>query len=136
MAKYNTEQKRLLLDFLTDNSGKSFTIEEIVQGLGSRGGAVPARSTVYRLMTSLVEEKRVHRSASNSGRQFVYRSVAAEECRHHLHLQCTECGKLLHLDEETSHGLLNSVMCARGFDVSEADTVLMGRCELCREGKK
>ena len=29
MARYNTEQKRELIDFLTRNSSRSFTVEEI-----------------------------------------------------------------------------------------------------------
>lgn len=131
MANYHTEQKKLLLDFLRENSGRSYTVEEICAGLGSAVG----KSTVYRLMTRLVEEKMVHRTAGE-GRQFLYRITADEHCKHHLHLQCTDCGRVLHLDEATSDALLDSVRAAGGFSVSEEDTVLLGRCAGCRVGKK
>ena len=127
MAHYNTEQKKILIDFLSENSGRSYTIEEIIASLDGKIG----KSTVYRLMTGLVEEKKVHKSAGE-GRTFLYRITADEHCKHHLHLQCKDCGKVLHLDEETSDALLNSVKCARDFLVSEEDTVLMGRCAECK----
>jgi Fur family ferric uptake transcriptional regulator len=131
MANYHTEQKKLLLDFLQNNSGRSYTIEEICASLGGEVG----KSTVYRLMNGLVEEKKVHKSAGE-GRQFRYRITADEHCKHHLHLQCTDCGRVLHLDEATSDALLDSVLASGGFSVSEEDTVLMGRCAGCKVGKK
>ena len=131
MANYHTEQKKILLDFLRAHSESSFTIEEIIEGIGNEA---IGKSTVYRLMNKLVEEKTVLRSAGERGRQFVYRIIACEHCRYHLHLQCTDCGKILHLDEQTSHALLNGVKSSQGFCVSEADTVLLGKCALCAEG--
>lgn len=132
MAEYHTEQKKMLLEFLKANSESSYTIDEICTALGGSIG----KSTVYRLMTRLVEEKRVHKSAGE-GRQFVYRITADEHCKHHLHLQCTDCGRVLHLDESTSDALLDSVREARDFLVSEEDTVLMGKCAGCKiRGRK
>lgn len=128
MGRYNTEQKKILLDFLQSNSENSYTIEEIITALGDKG---IGKSTVYRLMTQLVEEKKVHKSAGE-GRQFLYRITAHEDCRHHLHLQCKDCGKVLHLDRPTSDALLMGVMSAKDFLISEEDTVLMGKCSDCK----
>ncbi len=137
MANYNTEQKKILLDFLARSCENSYTIEEIITALShEHTDKMPAKSTVYRLMNKLVEEKLVHRSAGEKGRQFVYRSTAAEDCRHHLHLQCVACGKVLHLDRDTSNTLLCEVRAARGFNISESDTVLLGKCEFCSNGGK
>ena len=131
MAHYHTEQKKLLLDFLRANSENSYTIDEIADGLGNRS---IGKSTIYRLMTKLVEEKTVRRSAGERGRQFVYRIIADDHCRNHLHLQCTDCGCILHLDEKTSDALLDRVNQIKGFSVSEEDTVLMGKCAKCKTG--
>lgn len=127
MARYNTEQKKILLDFLAANCERSYTIEEITSSLSGKIG----KSTVYRLMTGLVEEKKVHKSAGE-GRTFLYRITTDEHCRHHLHLQCKDCGRVLHLDEETSDALLMGVKFARNFLVSEEDTVLIGKCADCK----
>ena len=101
MAEYNTEQKKLLLGFLEENHDSAYTIEEITNELKSRGASV-GKSTVYRLMTRLVEEKRVKRQLADGSRKAIYRITLDEHCHNHLHLQCIRCGKVLHLDEEVS----------------------------------
>ena len=133
MAEYNTEQKKLLLDFLEKNHDSAYTIEEITNELKSRGAAV-GKSTVYRLMTRLVEEKRVKRQLSDGSRKAIYRITLDSHCHNHLHLQCIKCGRVLHLDEEVSDRLLDTVKQINDFSVSEEDTVLMGKCADCKLG--
>ena len=133
MAEYNTEQKKLLLDFLEKNHDSSYTIEEITNELKARGATV-GKSTVYRLMTRLVEEKRVKRQLSDGSRKAIYRITLDSHCHNHLHLQCIKCGKVLHLDEEVSDKLLDTVKQINNFSVSEEDTVLMGKCADCKLG--
>lgn len=138
MAEYKTEQKKLLLDFLQENHDSSYTIDEIAALLKKRGAGV-GKSTVYRLMTRLVEEKRVMRQVTGGSRKAVYRIMVDEHCHYHLHLQCTDCGKILHLDEKFSDELLCTVKRLNDFSVSEEETVLMGKCSKCsliRKDKK
>lgn len=135
MAEYNTEQKKLLLDFLEKNHDSSYTIEEITNELKARGATV-GKSTVYRLMTRLVKEKRVKRQLSDGSRKAIYRITLDSHCHNHLHLQCIKCGKVLHLDEEVSDKLLDTVKQINNFSVSEEDTVLMGKCADCKLGGK
>ena len=63
MAEYVTEQKRILKKILEDNSDSAYTVEELMLKMASvyPDGDVPGRSTVYRLMTHLVEEGSVKR---------------------------------------------------------------------------
>ena len=133
MAEYNTEQKKLLLEFLEENHDSSYTIEEISEELKARGASV-GKSTVYRLMTKLVEEKRVKRQLADGSRKAIYRITLDTHCHNHLHLQCIKCGKVLHIDEKTSDRLLNTVEKLNDFSVSEEDTVLMGKCAQCKLG--
>ena len=136
MAGYKTEQKRLLLEFLAKNSDKSYTIDEIVEGIYAYAGEESlGKSTVYRLMTRLVEEKRVQRFAGERGRSFLYRIIAHEHCHNHLHLKCLACGKILHLDRATSDALLEQVRAIQGFSVNEEQTLLFGSCAECKGGK-
>ena len=133
MAEYNTEQKRLLLEFLEENQDSSYTIEEITCALKACGASV-GKSTVYRLMTKLVEEKCVKRQLAEGSRKAIYRITLDTHCHNHLHLQCVKCGRVLHLDEETSDMLLDTVKKLNDFSVSEEDTVLMGKCSACAVG--
>ena len=135
MAEYNTEQKKLLIEFLEENHDSAYTIEEISNALKKRGASV-GKSTVYRLMTKLVEEKRVTRQLAGGSRKAVYRVILDGHCHNHLHLQCIQCGKVLHLDEKTSDELLDTVKKLNDFSVSEEDTVLLGKCATCSFGGK
>jgi Fur family ferric uptake transcriptional regulator len=136
MSSYNTEQKKMLLDFLERHHDSSYTIDEIVDGLKVAAGEnAPGRSTVYRLMTRLVEERHVQRFAGEGSRRFLYRIIADDHCRNHLHLKCLGCGKILHLDRETSDALLKSVKEIKDFSISEEDTLLFGNCAACRTGE-
>lgn len=132
MSEYNTEQKKALLEFLKRNSDSAYTVEELIERLrAEHGSAAPGSSTVYRLVTRLVKEGTVKRFVKGSSRTFVYQIITSEGCHHHLHLRCTACGKLLHLDGETSEALLLRVAAAKNFTVSQEDTVLLGKCARC-----
>ena len=137
MAQYATEQKKYLIDFLREHREESFTVEEIVCGLQKTDAQkVPATSTVYRLITKLVEEGSVKRFVKGHSRQFLYQIVDREHCRSHLHLRCMDCGKLIHLNEKISEDLLQAIRSTSDFSVDEEETVLMGACATCSEAKK
>lgn len=133
MTEYRTEQKRILLEFLKEHCESSFSIEELIAMLrDTYGEKAPGKSTVYRLMTRLVEESTVKRFVVGHSRGFVYQIIKGDHCHYHLHLKCMDCGKLLHLDEKTSDELLAKVALAKNFSVSEEETVLFGRCANCK----
>ena len=136
MAEYATEQKKILLDFLTKNSHQAFSVDELMEGMRkSYGDGIPGTSTIYRLMSKLVEEGTVRRFVKGHSRRFVYQIVGGKHCRSHLHLKCMECGKLLHLDERVSDALLSQIRVNNDFSVNEEETVLFGECSACAHQK-
>ena len=132
MTGYHTEQKEMLIRFLTENCERAYTVEEAVASLRERlGKKAPGKSTVYRLMQRLVEEGAVKRLVAGNSRRFVYQLVGGQTCHAHLHMKCRACGRLFHLEERVSHELVRRVATANGFSLSEADTVLFGECADC-----
>lgn len=137
MANYATEQKKMLSDFLKEHDDRAFSIDELIEGLRtSYGSHAPGNSTVYRLILRLVEEGSVKRFVKGHSRHFVYQSVRDEHCHSHLHLKCTACGRLVHLDEQVSDSLLHVIQSNSDFAVDEEETVLFGACASCRDNKK
>ena len=131
MAGYQTEQKKILLQFLTEHKEQAFAIEEVAMAMKAYGPHAPGKSTVYRLMLHLLEEKKVRRFVEEGGRRFLYQLPGDEHCHEHLHLKCNRCGRLLHLDEGLSRELRERVRGAAAFCVSNDDTVLFGLCADC-----
>ncbi len=134
MAEYMTEQKRTLKKILEDNCDRAYTVEELMEKLREHfGERAPGKSTVYRLITHLVEDGSVKRFVRGNSRRAAYQIVAGERCDCHLHLKCLDCGRLIHLDESVSDELLDKVRGSSDFSVSEEATVLFGRCGNCKK---
>lgn len=137
MAHYQTEQKRILLAYMKAHSEQAFTIEELCVRMKKELDlkSVPGKSTVYRLMPELVEEGLVKRFVKENSRKFLYQMVCGEHCDSHLHMKCSVCGKLYHMEDKESEALLLQVMQRHHFQIDEGKTVLFGQCEGCLEDK-
>ena len=127
MKTYHTEQRTCLLNYLREHAARQFTMEELTAGLDG----VLAKSTVYRLMNRLVEEGEVRRFARDDSRQLYYQALDSAACHSHLHLKCTSCGRLIHLDEDTSEAVLQ-MLDKTDFQIDEGKTLLLGHCKSCR----
>ena len=130
MSSYQTEQKKILLDFLSKNRDRSFTIDEITAGI-EKSGASLARSTVYRLASKLASEGVIRRFVKADSRSASYQLAACEHCEAHLHLKCVGCGKLFHMDESISDELIRKIRATSAFSVDEEESVLYGKCSMC-----
>ena len=137
MAEYVTEQKKILKKILEESCDSAYTVEELMQKLCDRcGDSAPGKSTVYRLITHLVEDGTVKKFSKDGSRKWSYQIVMGEHCDTHLHLKCMDCGRLIHLDESVSDELLDRVRSISNFSVNEEATVLFGRCGGCKETGK
>ena len=128
MAQYKTKQKELLLSYLRDTRDRPQSVEMIVEGLRARG-FTPGQSTVYRLVKNLCAEGLLR--CYTQDKRFTYQLVDGDDCHHHLHLRCTECGRILHMDHAQSERLIENIYGENGFAVSEEETTLLGRCGDC-----
>ncbi len=133
MAHYNTQQKKILVDFLTLHSGKAFTADEIVAALEKNCADPPGRSTVYRLINRLCDDGAVKRFTPDGSKRFRYQITGGEECHHHLHLKCTECGRLIHMPVPQTDEVINVVFGDCDFSVDRERTTLFGCCGECRK---
>lgn len=129
MKTYNTHQRTALIEFLESNSDKAFTIEEIIENIDNDE---LSQSTVYRLMTKLVENGLVHRTVKGNSRSFIYQFINNEKCEGHLHMKCTDCGKVYHLDSSVSSVIKKDIGSSTGFEI-DSQTVILGRCNTCKK---
>lgn len=134
MAHYQTMQKKKLIEFLTANCEKAFSVEELDVQLKNtaQGAAVPGKSTLYRLIRGLVDDGLVKRLVKGNSRQFIYQ-IAGEQCAYHLHMKCMRCGRLIHMEHSESLRLLEEIFQKNRFKVDEKQTVLIGKCDECRD---
>ena len=119
-------------DMLRSKEIVPFVSEIVIEELKGQGHNV-AQSSVYRLMKKLVDEGLVRRHSKEDSRQYVYQIMKSEECHSHLHLQCTECGKLVHLSHEATKEARQWMQGATGFELDQEKTYLYGRCTDCKK---
>ena len=133
MATYQTIQKKELLQFLEKHSERAYTIDEMVSAMETDPACstCPGKSTIYRLLPSLVEAGTVHRFSRGSGRKASYQIVGGQSCHSHIHMKCTGCGRLLHMSDDASIALAEEIARKNRFAVDLARTLLYGTCEGC-----
>ena len=124
---YNTEKRTEVLDFLKRGGGRAYSIEEICAAILKDG---KGKSTVYRLVSKLVDEGDVRRIADGKTRHVTYQYIHSGHCAEHLHLKCKGCGKLIHLDGELSCALEERILKTEGFTL-DLGALLYGRCSHC-----
>ena len=124
---YNTEKRTELLNYLKTCNGRALTIDEICDEILKDG---KGKSTVYRLVSRLVDEGSLRRISDGKTRRVTYQYIYNGSCAEHLHLKCKDCGRLIHLDDITSHILEKRIMKSEGFTL-DAGALLYGICESC-----
>lgn len=127
--RYKTGKRARIIEFLSENADRSYTLEEICAATTDEGHG---KSTVYRLVSELVGEGRITRLSDGRTRHFTYQYVGGELCHTHLHLKCKGCGKLMHLDKKVSESFERAVELAGGFHIDDG-AFLFGTCRDCKE---
>lgn len=130
MATYKTIQRTSILSFLETNTEQAFTVKEIVEGIrsDSAAGCSPSESTVYRIMTDLVNNGIVRRNI-NQNREYQYRlSNVKSSC---ISVRCKICGAIQHIDEKVCCDIIDELK----HNVSigtDGDIEILGICDKCK----
>jgi Fur family ferric uptake transcriptional regulator len=122
--RWTAERRRVLAAVLT-RSGH-FTAQDLAKG------AAASRATIYRALPLLVEAGVVQAMAlGTDGR--VYENATG---RHHDHLVCTSCGKVVEFEFEAFEMLQRDLAAKYGFELLGHMHELFGRCRDCRDEPK
>ena len=129
--KYKSKKREIVINYMRSAGECSYSLAHISDVCEPHG---VGKSTVYRIISELVDEGAVRKITDAKTRHCTYQYVGGE-CRDHLHLQCVGCGKLIHLDHEVSESLCGTLATATDFSI-EAGGVLYGKCAKCTGGEK
>ena len=127
MRDYETRQRRLLFDFFEKNGDKQFSIEE----LGALIAGV-SQSAVYRNVNLMVKDGILRRFRQEGRRELLYQYIGRSVCNEHLHLKCSKCGLILHVDNESTNSLARQLRQNLQFELDKTATILFGDCEACK----
>lgn len=127
-----TKQRELILKFLYQNKGH-YTPEDIYMLLKQKHPDINIGiATVYRTLT-LLEESRIVSSIS-FGIQGKKYELGLK--KHHDHLICTECGKIIEFYDETIEDRQEAIAEKFNFKMTGHTMKIEGICEECQKKNK
>ncbi len=133
MAKYSTVSHTMIMKYLMDNREKVVTVNDIDNYLKEQGVTVNI-TTIYRFLNKLSDGGEVMKYVASKGEMSTFQYVNEEEhqCREHLHLNCTKCGKVIHLECGFMKEISQHIGAHHGFVLQCETSVLYGICKACR----
>lgn len=134
--EYKTNNRTKIMDFLIASKDRTVSAADI--GIHMEHLNCPVNmTTIYRYLDKLEKEGTVIKytgtksatKASGATYQFVDRD---HRCEEHLHLKCTECGAIVHLDCHFMDVIAEHIKSDHGFDIQCKNSVIYGVCRDCR----
>ena len=126
--RYATKQRKRLLDVLEAHLDETLSVDQISSFIAPEQ---VSPSAIYRNLASLESEGLVKRVSLPLSQKIGFRYVGSNECKDHLHLECTRCGRTFHLPRPATSQLIENVKRDSGFRVDSTKTVLSGVCPDC-----
>lgn len=127
MSVYITEQRKILLEFLKQNHDKQLSASDIAGALKNKGISI---SAVYRNLSNLSRDCVISRSVKEGSRESYYQYIDGNKCKDSIHLTCTKCGKVSHMDSSAVDQITASLK-KSGFNINKTKTVVYGVCQNC-----
>lgn len=129
---YSTRRREEILRFFSENPDREAGVNEIYDFLIERSVKVNI-TTIYRYLDRLVEQGVVLKTVHGKKEQATYQFMnGREECGYHLHLKCTQCGRIQHLDCGFMREIQTHVGMEHGFVIDCRQSFLSGLCKDCR----
>lgn len=131
MANYSTVSRKKIMEYLVNNSDKAVNVQDINVNLIEQGCGVNI-TTIYRYLDKLTKDGSVMKYTSEDGNQAVYQYVSpTNNCEAHLHMKCTKCGLICHLDMPIMSSFSKQVKDSHGFDIQCRNSIIYGVCRNC-----
>lgn len=132
---YHTKTKDLINEYLQKHNETTFTASDIFDYLKNLDETVNV-TTVYRNMEKLVSTGVLIKRKSDTEDAFVYQVISEDsDCTSHIHLQCTGCGKIYHLECDFMSDIMSHLSAHHKFTLDCKSSVLKGLCEDCSSMK-
>ena len=128
---YKTKARQCILNCLKQNSQTTVSATDVLEFLNNNNIYVNL-TTVYRYLNSLCKEQKINKFTDDNGQKFVYQLANTDNsCDEHIHIQCSDCGKLIHLDCEFMQDFKTHLYKNHQFSLKCKGSILYGICKDC-----
>ena len=129
--EYSTQCKNDIMEYLQSHADQRFRAADIVEYLNQKG-RITNQATVYRNLSRMTESGLLIKS-KNATDECCYYQYADEthHCAEHLHIQCRECGKVIHLDGAFMGKFYKYIQSEYEFALDCKNSIIVGLCRAC-----
>ncbi len=132
MPKYQTLQRKQLLDVLQAQMHEQFSAKQLLDAMKD---CTISLSAIYRNLAYLEEMGAIRRSVKEGSREIFYQYMSHDGCRDCIHLTCKKCGDVMHANSIATKDFLQNVRHMDGFDIEVSGVRLQGICDACNDNK-
>lgn len=130
-GSYNTEKRNKIMEYLINHKDENISVREIETYLEQEGIGANL-TTIYRYLDRLVEEGCVLKHNDEGGSKSTFQYITPDgECCNHLHMICSRCGKIYHMDCEYMKELAIHIFEHHNFALDCKTSMLYGICNSC-----
>jgi len=131
IGSYSTEKRTKILEFLKINSEKDVSVKEIENYLNNDVNISINVTTIYRYLDKLVKDGAILKHTNENGNGTTYQYATLHQCHSHLHIKCSNCGKIIHMNCEFMDELKNHIYQHHRFILECRTSMLYGVCDAC-----
>jgi Fe2+ or Zn2+ uptake regulation protein len=125
-AGYRATPQRLAILHVLETSDRALTVEEILSRMEDNRSGVP---TIYRNLQQFAEQGWIE---SIIGADLTMRFVHCCSTKHHHHVQCEQCGRMVELEGCGVLKALDGMAARSGFRITRHQIQLFGLCTECQ----
>ena len=123
----------MMLSYMKANRDRTVYVTDIHQYMKSQGVNVNL-TTIYRFLDKLQEEHQVLKYTADKGECAGFQYVGeGNSCEEHLHVKCTGCGRVIHLDCRFMDEIRGHLKDHHNFQLQCNGSSLFGLCEECQK---
>lgn len=130
--KYKTKYQENIMNYIEDHKDQSFCAADVYAYM-IRNEIQINLATVYRNLDKLTADHTLMKYKAADSDSFLYQYAGVNgDCQEHLHLQCSSCGKIYHLDGDFMKKMAEYLTQTHMFKLDCAASSIRGLCEECQ----
>ena len=135
-SEYKTNSRTKIKEYLEANRDRTVSVKDIASHMEDEKLSVNL-TTIYRYLDKLEKEGAVLKYTGEKGDKATYQYVGSNNgCDEHLHLKCTNCGAVIHLNCKFMDQISEHISSHHGFSIQCKNSVIYGLCSECAKKSK
>ena len=132
---YSTEKRTKILEYLSRHKDDAVSVKEIENHIKEDTGTDINVTTIYRYLDKLEKDGKLLKHVGEGGVKATYQFIeSSEKCHNHLHMKCTGCGRIYHMDCSFMTDFQKHIYEHHKFLLECKTSMLYGMCHDCSEG--